>query len=723
MEALIAPVPVHIPRVFAAPSPTSAGSIPEAVLLPRFFYAPAPVGIQQSQDGDLSILSFDAVDDYLSLSGTDVTFTLQNSGVVAADSFTVDILHSEDDIIGNSDDSLIERFVIDAIAAQDTLTRTENIRLSEGSTIAQGEGFLAIQVDTNNRVVETDEENNISAIQGVGLDSIIVDTQRPTYTPSVSSTPGPSFSNFEVAFSEEVGSSADEIASYSLISTSSGAQAGEAIDIAPIDIASVDRIDESTLSIGLSAELLDGQYEFTVSSEVQDLAGNGIDAALDPFTFEIETPPDGSSDIPDESVLTQGGSYSTNLGLSASLALPGTEGVDVVLTETGAIAAVNTETGSSLHWIDPETGAIAQSIDFDKSIGDVAFDGDDVLAIAARDTLLTVDAATGSIISEREQIGITRVAISDDGYVGAIANRTVHLYDPDDALLFSKTLNYKAVTDIEIRTSPDSVGGNSVYISSFRNDYFTDIQGQRNPVQVAKLEAFDFTGEQQWKLFGDTSETIKQNVADTRLYRVTLGKDGYLYIGGESAGTATIFRWSGQPMTEDEQFGNATPFLSRIDRNSQLYNSGSAHIAYYARINPITGELVHSQVTFPRLSSSKSNTMYIGDIATSDSGTFYFGGTAYSSIKNRDSLTINDQPVGSYVSQDPAWMSIAPNFRTRNFWTALSDVGAKGIVQGVDAGYGYSAAISNLNSGTYPVTFGPNSGTVFISFTPEPRQD
>ena len=619
MEAFIAPLSPIVeisPQSLEAPfssrshqSPLASTGPVELSAPPRMHYAPGAPGIQQSQNGDLSILSFEAVDDYLTLDGADVVFTLQNSGVAAADSFTVDVLYSEDGTIGNSDDTLLKRIIIDEIGAEDTLTRTENIQIAD-SALPEGEGFLGIEVDTNFRVVETDESNNISSVLGIGIDSITV--------------------------------------------------------------------------------------------------GN---------------PPENSADIPDESVLTQGGSYSTNVGLSASLALPGTEGVDVVLTESSAITAVNTETGSSLHWINPETGAIAQTVDFDSSIGDIAFNGEDVLAIAAGNELLKVDATTGSVISTLPQPSIDRVAISDDGFVGAISDRTVYLYDQTDTLLFSKTLNYKAVTDIEIRTSPDDVGGNSVYVTSFRNEYFTDIQGERNPVQIAKLEAFDFTGEQQWKLFGDESETIKQNVADTRLYRTTLGKDGYLYIGGESAGTATIFRWRGQPMTTAEQFGDTTPFLSQIDRYSQLYNSGAAHISYYARVNPITGELVHSQLTFPRLTSGKSNTMRIGDIATSDSGTLYFGGSSYSLLKNRNSLTINDQPVGSYVSQDPTWMSIAPDFSTRNFWTALSAEGASGIVRGVDAGYGYSAAISNLNSGTYPVTVGPNAGPVFISFTPEPRRE
>jgi hypothetical protein len=64
-------------------------------------------------------------------------------------------------------------------------------------------------------------------------------------------------------------------------------------------------------------------------------------------------------------------------------------------------------------------------------------------------------------------------------------------------------------------------------------------------------------------------------------------------------------------------------------------------------------------------------------------------------------------------------MSVAPDFEARNFWMVLADEGGKGVVQGVDAGYGYSAALSNVESGTVPVTTGEASGSVFLSFTAE----
>ena len=425
-----------------------------------------------------------------------------------------------------------------------------------------------------------------------------------------------------------------------------------------------------------------------------------------------------------ESVTGKSGSYSANVDLASSVALEGDRGVDVVMTQQGAITAVNTETGSALYWIDPATGDIAQKLALPGAISDLAFDGADdgesaaagsgVLAIATEDRVVRLNATSGEVINEIALEGVSRVAISPDGFVGAIANKTVHLYDVNNAEIFSKFRDYTEVTDVEVRSCDD---GQLVYVTSFRNSSFIDLENKRNPVQIARIEALSFEGDVEWSLFSDPAETIKQNVADTRLYRVTLGQDGYLYTAGESAGTATIFRWRGQPMSEEEQYGSTDPFLTQIDAHSQLHNSGSAHLPYYARVHPIQGELVTSQMSFPRLSNTKANAMRLGDIAAASDGRLYFGGAASASIFNRENLTLNGMPAGGYAGQDTTWMSVASNFRDRNFWTVLSAEGGKGTVQGVDTGYGYSAALSNIESGTLPITSGKADGSVFISFT------
>ena len=441
------------------------------------------------------------------------------------------------------------------------------------------------------------------------------------------------------------------------------------------------------------------------------IAGKALNKALPTLADD-----GGNVCTPNESVITRGGRYSTNVNLTASVALPGSSGVDVVMTRHGAIAAVNSETSSKLYWVDPATGAIAQTVGLQGAVSDMAFDGDGLLVVAANDKIIKLAATSGEVLSATPLRGVSRVAVSPDGYVGAIAEKRVYLYNKSGAELFSKLRDFTRVTDVEVLSCR---GKQLLYVTSFQNNWFIDLNKKRNPVQIARLEAFDFKGEVAWSLFSDRPEAIKQNVADTRLYRVTLGRDGYLYIAGESAGTATIFRWRGQPLTEGESYGSADPFVTQIDAYSQLYNSGPAHLAYYARVNPTKGDLVTSQLSFPRRADTKSNTMKIGDIAGAADGRLYMGNGAGNGIPNRDKLTINGKRIGEYEGRDRSWMSVAPNFKTRNFWTVLADKGGKGVVQGVDAGYGYSAALSNAESGTVPVTSGTAAGNVFLSFTAE----
>ena len=386
------------------------------------------------------------------------------------------------------------------------------------------------------------------------------------------------------------------------------------------------------------------------------------------------------------------------------------------MTPQGAIAVTNTENSAFLHWVNPATGEISRSVAWPTPISDIAFNGKSELAIASQNTITRIASDTGEPISQISLPNVKRVAVTPDGQIGAIADKTIYLYDADNNNIFSRLRDYTAVTDIEVFSCN---GQQIVYVTSFQNARFTGLNGKRNPVQIARLEAFDTNAEVLWSLFGDRPETIKQNVADTRLYRVTMGRDGYLYIAGESAGTATIFRWRGQPMTEEEQLGQTPPFLSRIDENSSLHNSGAAHLPYYARVHPTEGELVTAQMSFPRLSNTKANAMRLGDIAVGADGSLYFGGAASASIPNRENLTLNGVSVGEYGGKDRAWMAIAPDFQARKFWTVLAAQKGKGIVRGVDTGYGYSAALSNAENGTVPVSTGTEEGRVFISFVAE----
>ena len=119
-----------------------------------------------------------------------------------------------------------------------------------------------------------------------------------------------------------------------------------------------------------------------------------------------------------------------------------------------------------------------------------------------------------------------------------------------------------------------------------------------NPVQVAYLLAFDSGFELQYVRFGFEGINLSRNIADTRLYHLSTGADNKVYLLGESAGSQTIFRYNGVTYS-------GTEILSKIDIFTELWNTGSAHIAYFAKLDPSTGNIDNAALSMSRLLSAK----------------------------------------------------------------------------------------------------------------------
>ncbi len=439
-----------------------------------------------------------------------------------------------------------------------------------------------------------------------------------------------------------------------------------------------------------------------------------------PETSEVVNLGNSKSDLcsMNSSNLDGGATYSSNISMKGSV-IPGDEGIDVVLTPKGAVVASNSGSQGNLYLLNPATAEVLGTVSVSGKIEDMAYSADKQEIIISTSQAIERYNTSMKRISSISS-GADRVAASHNGMIAALNDKTVTLYDTANNPIMQKNIGKDFVTDVEIM----ACGGdkNRIFVTSYSNNSFIDIQNKRNPVQIAALEAYNFKGDRQWNLFGHSNNDIKQNVADTRLYRVTIGQDGYLYIAGESAGTATIFRWNGDnPMTLDEQYGKVKPFVERVDRHNDLYNSGAAHITYYGRVNPATGELVTSQLAMPRSSNTKANTMRVGDIAATRNSTVIFGGKANASIAKRDEQSINGSPIGGYGGAEPTLKAMAPSLKDRHFWTIISaQPGTKGMVSGVDTAFGYIATVSNITSGQAPVTTGPKDGKVYVNFTKAP---
>lgn len=52
--------------------------------------------------------------------------------------------------------------------------------------------------------------------------------------------------------------------------------------------------------------------------------------------------------------------------------------------------------------------------------------------------------------------------------------------------------------------------------------------------------------ERAWTSWGFHEDNVTLDMADTRMYRLSVGPDGQLYSAGETAGGNTIFRYDGK---------------------------------------------------------------------------------------------------------------------------------------------------------------------------------
>ena len=266
--------------------------------------------------------------------------------------------------------------------------------------------------------------------------------------------------------------------------------------------------------------------------------------------------------------------------------------------------------------------------------------------------------------------GASRVAIANDGSVVALSGKSIVVYSPTGREIARTTLKRSYVTDVEISSETGLV-----YVVGFDN------KRNRNPVQVAYLELRDLKSlDFKRRVWGYAAKDVARDMADTRLYRVAIGRNGQLYVLGESAGGNTIFRWNGIDLK--------TSKLVKSDLYNDPWSLKAAHILYYAQLDPRSGDVLRGQFAIPRLVSKKNlgNSFRAkdGDLAVDEAGNVYLVGASACCIPNGRLLKIAGQTPGARYAGGAALLIVTPDFRERRLWTtfgggALQSVHARDI--------------------------------------------
>jgi hypothetical protein len=266
----------------------------------------------------------------------------------------------------------------------------------------------------------------------------------------------------------------------------------------------------------------------------------------------------------------------------------------------------------------------------------------------------------------------TRVAMNNAGQVAVLRSKTVTVFDSQGAKTASTVIKQDYVNDIAI--------GNQVYVVGFSN------RKNGKPVQVPFLYALDPNNQlkEKWQSWNYNPQTLNNDMADGRLYRVVIGGDGKLAVLGESAGGNSLFRSNGKDVTtkcltkkaEYNLPANSNKCrLVSTDSYNNPYNTASNHILYYAKLNSETGEVIAGQFTLGRLSSTKGNTVRSkdGSLAVDSKGNIYIGGISAYGIAERDSNKVAGRSVAPYAGSDMYLLNVSADLEERIRWTPFAN--------------------------------------------------
>jgi hypothetical protein len=254
--------------------------------------------------------------------------------------------------------------------------------------------------------------------------------------------------------------------------------------------------------------------------------------------------------------------------------------------------------------------------------------------------------------------GQTRVALEPSGRVAVLREKNVSLFSAEGVRITSTKINRTYVNDIAVDPY-----GRRIYVVGFSNRKRNNV-----PVQVAFLSALDSNHnlKEIWKTWDFLAADLGKDMADSRLYRVAVGGDGFVTVIGESAGGNSIFRWNGKDLQTARQV--------KTDKYNDAYNTGSNHILYTAKVRANTGEVATGSFTLTRLATTKGNTIRAkdGSLAVDAKGKVFIGGIAASGIADRDLNQINGQTVSTYAGSDMYLLVLSADLKQRLRWTPFA---------------------------------------------------
>jgi hypothetical protein len=354
------------------------------------------------------------------------------------------------------------------------------------------------------------------------------------------------------------------------------------------------------------------------------------------------------------------------------------------VTPTLLPGALPTSTGALLR-LSPEGDRVLSVTRFAGEARDLALDAEDNVWLAAGSAGVIALNPDGSFRWSASPGHVHRIDVASDGRAAALVPTNVGgaddtpgegqvvLFDAAGAEL-RRFAGHRNTLDIAFDATSETV-----VLIGWRQATAND--GMRNePVQIAYLRGVGTDGMTRWTDYDWSTDVSspsfinrpENNMADTRGYRVSFGRDGRLLAAFECAGGNHIFRY----LPTDISTRSA---IVLGDNFHTFSNTRSEHKTFFGIYDPRSGEYLTGQQLVGRLSSGRGNTVRVqrGEITTDESGRVYLVGAAASGLP----LTLQPEGTGDYTGG--AYLAVmSADLTTRLFITRLTPSGRS---QSVDA--------------------------------------
>lgn len=326
----------------------------------------------------------------------------------------------------------------------------------------------------------------------------------------------------------------------------------------------------------------------------------------------------------------------------------------------GAIVRLSPDGGRALGVL--RLGREVRDLEVDRQTGRVVATGDFGLVVA------TADLATVLFHHPLPPTGGMRASIGAGGATAVVdGDGNVHTFGPDGAVVAIWTQRDGNVRDIAIHP-----GTRSVFVAGFTEG---QSPGCDVPVPTAFLRAFGYDGGLRWRNYDWSAghvavEGDRRRCRHTRANLVVLGRDGKLYMAGESYGGDTPFA------RDPRDLRRPAPNLAQDPNTDPARTSHRTGIGYLARFAPDTGAIEAGQFLLTRRPDGSGGSLEIEALDVDERGHVLLGGNAACCLPGRDRLTFAGERLEAH-GRSEGWMALLPpTWQGRTFWTTWSKTGA-----------------------------------------------